>query len=295
MLILKPEVHETIWGGEKLTPFSGSTCKKIGHLYSAYCHANGTNIILNGAWRGKTMSQYFDENKARFHLGDCEYFPLIIALVEAADNLSIQVHPDDETAPVLDPAIRRGKNESWFFIDAPEDGAIYNGCLCSNLEELRRSIISGNIEQVTDRLPVKKGDYVYVKAGTLHSMSKGSLVYEIEENAGCTYRFYDFNRIDKNGKSRPLQIPEAFFSIKPENKSEAKRYDGAMEEKRYITWHYEGLTRYRNESDTLQASTVLSGGATVDGVEVITGMTVILEPGEEADFEGSEVMIAQPK
>lgn len=296
MLVLETKVHETIWGGKKLTPYSKSNCEKIGHLYSINCNKDESNTILNGANQGKTLNEYFAENKAKFGLEEYEYFPVIIALVEANDNLSIQVHPDDHSAPILNPAIKRGKNESWFFIDAPESGYIFDGCLCKTMDELKASIESGKMEAVTDHLEVKKGDYVYVVAGTLHAMSTGSLVYEIEENAGCTYRFYDFDRIDRDGQKRPLQIPEAFYSIHLGFKSEVKHYGSEpIEERRYFTQHYEKIEAYKNTSKTLQAFTVLQGECTVDGVAVTPGMSVVLEPGEELHISPVEAMVAQPK
>lgn len=297
MLILKNQVHETIWGGKKLTPYSNSTCEKIGHLYSTNCNANETNIILNGKYKNKTLNQYFDENKERFGLEQYEYFPLVIALVEANDNLSIQVHPDDETAPVVDSSIKFGKCESWYFIDAPEEGSIFCGCLCNDMKELKKCIIENKMEAATDRLNVHKGDYTYVVAGTLHAMTRGSLVYEIEENAGCTYRFYDFDRIDKNGKKRPLQIPEAYFSIKLENKSEIKHYDGKnpIEERRYITWHFDEITEYENKSNTLQVFTILDGNCVVEGFKLHRGSSIILEPSEKIVVDTVEAIVAQPK
>lgn len=297
MLIIKTEVHETIWGGKKLTPYSGTDCEKIGHLYSINCNKNETNTILNGEYKGKTLNDYFTKNKSRFSLDEYEYFPLVIALVEANDNLSIQVHPDDETAPVLNPEIKHGKNESWFFIDAPDTGSIFDGCLCKTPEELQKAIAKGEMETVTDKLPIKKGDYTYIVAGTLHALAKGSLVYEIEENAGCTYRFYDFDRIDKDGKKRPLQIPEAFYSIHLKNKSEIKHYsDTPIEERRYFTQYFPKISHYKNESKTLQVFTLLSGLYELDGFTITPGMSVILEPGEHIDIRNEvEVMVAQPK
>ncbi len=296
MIILKPVVHETIWGGKKLMPFADTKCERIGHLYSVNCNAKETNTILNGAYAGKTLNEYFDENKSRFGLEEYDYFPLVIALVDANDNLSIQVHPDDQTAPVLNSAIKLGKNESWYFIDPPECGYIFDGCLCENMDELRGSIATGNMETVTGHLEIKASDYTHVVAGTLHAMTKGTLVYEIEENAGCTYRFYDFDRIDKNGEKRPLQIPEAFYSIHLKNKSAVSHYGEApIEERRYRTQHYSSLGSYKNESKTLQALTVLRGSCKVENVNVITGMSILLEPGEFVDLSGVEAVVAQPK
>lgn len=296
MLILKTEVHETIWGGNKLTPYSNSKCEKIGHLYSVNCNENESNIILNGKYSGKTLNEYFEQNKVKYGLEDYDYFPVIIALVEANENLSIQVHPDDETAPVLDPQIKLGKNESWFFIDAPKTGKIYDGCLCNSMDELKRNIAAHSMEKVTDTLEVRSGDYTYIEAGTLHAMSSGSLVYEIEENAGCTYRFYDFDRLDAEGKKRPLQILEAFYSIHLENKSKVKQYgEQPIEERRYITQHYQKVNYYKNQSDTLQAFTILDGSCCVEEIEVIKGMSIILEPGEELEIDEVEAIVAQPK
>ena len=298
MLILETVVHETIWGGKKLTPYSNSTCEKIGHLYSINCNANDTNKILNGAYRGKTLNEFFEENKSKFGLEEYRYFPIIVALVEANDNLSIQVHPDDQTAPILNPNITLGKNESWFFIDAPEAGYIFDGCLCHSMEELKEKIAKGEMESATDHLEVKRHDYTYVVAGTLHAMTKGSLVYEIEENAGCTYRFYDFDRIDKDGNKRPLQIPEAFYSIKLGQKSSVSNYQEgqAIEERRYITQYFSKLEHYKNESNTLQVLTLLSGNFALEGISVTPGMSVILEPSESIYIEqGAEIMLAEPK
>lgn len=296
MLILQNIVHETIWGGNKLTPYSGSKCEKIGHLYSVNCNEEGSNIILNGPYKGHSLNTYFDKNKQKFGLDQYDYFPLVIALVDGTDNLSIQVHPDDETAPVLDSKAKYGKCESWYFIDPPKSGSIFCGCLCKSMDELKHSISHGKMELVTDRLPVKKGDYVYVKAGTLHSMAAGSLVYEIEENAGCTYRFYDFDRIDKNGKKRPLQIAEAFYSINLNNKSEVKHYsEKPIEERRYITQHFDKVNSYRNESKTLQVFTILDGHCRIDEFQLGKGNSVILEPGEELKIDTVEAIVAQPK
>ena len=296
MIVLKSEVHETIWGGSKLTPYSDSVCKRIGHLYSTNCNEKETNIILNGKYKGRTLNEYFEENKSRFGLEQYEYFPLVIALVEANDNLSIQVHPADDIAPTLNPNIKFGKCESWYFIDPPISGAIYCGCLCNSMEALKQSIANGQMEEVTDKLPIKKGDYTYVVAGTLHAMSAGSLVYEIEEDAGCTYRFYDFDRIDIDGKKRPLQIPEAYYSINLRNKSVVSRYDGKpIEERKYITNHLENVTEYKNESNTLQVFTIIDGECTICDIKMRRGSSVILEPGEVLKIDAVEAIVAQPK
>ncbi|MBQ9327354.1 MAG: hypothetical protein IJ225_02305 [Solobacterium sp.] len=296
MFLLKCEAHETIWGGQKLVPYTDGTHDVIGHLYSVHCTAEGSNTILTGPDKGKSMNQYFVEHREQFGLQGYDYFPVVIALVDASDNLSIQVHPDDESVLVLDPEMKRGKNESWFFIDTPEEGSIFCGCECKTMDELRNAIKKGEMEQATHRLPVKQGDYVYVRAGTLHAMSKGSLVYEIEENGGATYRFYDFNRKDAEGNTRPLHIPEAFFSVKVGLESTPRQYGSEpIEELRYFTQHLNNISSYRNRSNTLQVFTVLKGTFEFEGNSVTTGSSIILEPRDELVVDVEEAIVAEPK
>ncbi len=296
MFLLQSYAHKTIWGGEKLIPYAHGETGPIGHLYSVRCTAQDSSRILTGPYRGQTMNTYFSEVKEKFSLSGYAYFPLVIALTDACDNLSIQVHPDDETVPVLDAALQRGKNESWFFIDAPEDGTIFCGCTLTDMGELRSALIEGRMEEVTKRLPVHRGDYIHVQAGTLHALSKGSLVFEIEENGGATYRFFDFNRTDSEGHTRPLHIPQAFFAIHPELESHTRTYgDGPIEERRYLTRHFDAVSEYRNSSDTLQVFTVLKGSFPFDGIEVLPGMSFILEPGDVLHTPAAEAIVSQPK
>ena len=296
MFLLESEAHETIWGGQKLLPYSRGKHETIGHLYSVHCTAEGSNTILTGEYKGKSMNEYFSANRAKFGLDGYDYFPVVIALVDASDNLSIQVHPDDKAVLALDPQIRRGKNESWFFIDPPDNGKIFCGCTCDTMDQLRSAIIEGGMEGATRRLPINRGDYVYVKAGTLHAMSKGSFVYEIEENGGATYRFYDFGRIDSAGHTRPLHIPEAFFSIHLGLESQPRQYGSdPIEERRYITQHLSNASEYKNTSQSLQVFTVLKGTFEFEGISVTTGMSIIMEPGDELHAPAVEAMIAQPK
>lgn len=104
-------------------------------------------MVLNGVYRGRTLNEYFDLVKGKYRLEAYDYFPVVVALVEANDNLSIQVHPDDRAAAVLNPKMMGGKNESWFFIDAPQAGFLYNGCRCKTMDELRQCIAEGRMEE----------------------------------------------------------------------------------------------------------------------------------------------------
>ncbi len=296
MYILKPFVHETIWGGQRLIPYSpDKSVKRIGHLYSLYDSESGSNSIDNGAYRGVPFHTVFNQIKSRYGFGEFEYFPLVLAIVEAREHLSIQVHPDDAAASKLE-GVKWGKNESWYFIDQPQDGFIYDGCNCSSVEQVKAMIDAGKSGEIADKLTVCKGDYVFVPAGTLHAMTAGSLVYEIEENSEFTYRFYDYDRTDSEGRRRALHLTKALECIHPEQKSAVRNYlHGDIQERLYTTGLRKTQYGYRNVSATLECLTVLDEGANelIDGSFVHFGTTIILEPGEELESNIKLAMMAR--
>ena len=115
MLILKTIVHETIWGGSRLTPFSGTNSRKIGHLYSLISNGEFESAVLNGKYKGRLFREYFDENKDKFGLTEYKEFPFLLAIVDATEDLSLQVHPDDRTAKELE-GVEFGKNEVMVWV-----------------------------------------------------------------------------------------------------------------------------------------------------------------------------------
>lgn len=181
MIVLETIQHETIWGGSKLAKIAGLEKTRIGHLYSVYCREGISNTILNGEWKGEKLNDSFSKWKKEFGMEDYEYFPLTIALTEANENLSIQVHPNDDMANKIE-HISKGKRESWYFLQAPFSGSIINGCICETEKQKREMLEEKKYIEMADKLPVCVGDYVFVEPGTLHSLTAGSLVYEIEED-----------------------------------------------------------------------------------------------------------------
>ena len=296
MFILKPIVHETVWGGSKLTKYSGSDCQKIGHLYSAIDNKSMSNIIATGENKGKTLHDWFIANRTRYGLDKFDEVPVLMALVEAADNLSIQVHPDDKMA-VEYVGKEFGKNESIFLIEPPTAGCIYNGCTVKSVEAMSKLIADGKTMVGVDTLPVQAGDYIYIKGGTLHAASAGSLSFEIEENCDATYRFYDFDRVDKNGQKRPLQVEKALKCLHPDLKSEIKHYipGQSIEERMYWTRLCLAADEVENKTDMFVFAVVLKGVFTLEGYLMQPGTCVVLEPGDKFDATGADIMLAPPK
>ncbi len=295
MQILKPIAHETIWGGKRLLSFVQGKHNKLGHLYSLVSNSEFESKIINGKYKDKLFKNYFDENKAKFHLEGYDRFPFVIALVDPKEDLSIQVHPNDKCANELENR-EYGKNESWYFIEAPTNKWLYNGCKVATTEEIKEKIEQNRIEEdVIDYLQVEKGDYVFVEQGTIHAATHGALFYEIEENCNLTYRFYDFNRTDVNGNKRELHIEKALKAINTELKSKTRRYNNReIRERLYTTALFENTDRYKNNSETLECLTILNGNSKIDNTEIKIGTSIILEPEEEINLNCSTFIIARP-
>lgn len=294
MQILKPIVHETIWGGNKLTPYSGTDCQKIGHLYSAIDTEQFRNEFVTGPNQGKNLHQWFLENRAKYGLEKYDELPILMALVEADDNLSIQVHPDDEMARKLENK-SFGKNESFYTLIAPTCGKMYNGCKAKSVEEMKQKIADGKIDETLDMMPCEAGDYTYVVGGTLHAATAGSLHFEIEENSEYTYRFYDFDRTDKNGNKRPLQLDKALACLDVTKKSTAGKYgDEPIVERMYSTQLIKNRDTFTNTGDMFAFAVMLRGEKLIDGVRVMPGTAILLDENETLDVSGCEFMIAKP-
>lgn len=283
MYILKPIYHDTVWGGKRLLDLCDEyKGNRIAHLYSLYCRQGISNMVLNGYYKGMSFNQVFDELKNEWGMEEYVYFPLTLALVDAMKDLSIQVHPNHEIAYQLENE-PYGKRESWYFIEAPSLGWIYNGCNIKNMDELEDAFDKNEIgPKCFDKLEVKKGDYVYCSPGTIHALTAGSLVYEIEEGSDYTYRIYDYNRKDSEGNTRELHLDKAMKALNPENRSQVRHYkeNEGIFEVTYETRKYENIDEYINTSSEVECFTIIKGECICDSIFCHGGMTIVLLPGE---------------
>ena len=200
--------------------------------------------------------------------------------MDAAQDLSIQVHPGDAYARERLGA-PFGKTESWVFLSPPASGSIVCGCACESREDLAAKVREGAVESVLGRLPVRKGDYVFVETGTLHALTAGCLVYEIQQSTDVTFRFYDYNRVDFKGNPRPLQVEEALAVVDVDKTGSAVPYesDRDYEEPYYGTRRTQISGPFVNERDVFACVTLLSGNLTADGMFLTPGMSAIVFPG----------------
>ncbi len=214
MRILKliPTVKDYIWGGTRLSkefdmPAYGD---RQAEAWVLSCHDDGVNIISGGPFDGRTLKDVLS-NEGKSYLGtNCakfDFFPILIKLIDAKDNLSIQVHPSDEYA--LKNENQYGKTEAWYIIDCDEGAEIIYG-LSKDMtkDELKESIENGTILDNVNHVKVKKGDLFFIPSGTIHAICKGILLAEVQQNSNVTYRVYDYGRL-QNGKPRELHTKKA--------------------------------------------------------------------------------------
>ncbi|MBE6720311.1 MAG: class I mannose-6-phosphate isomerase [Ruminococcaceae bacterium] len=228
ILKLNPVFKDYIWGGTRLRDDFGfdTGFDKTAEGWMLSCHKAGMNTVCGGKYDGRTLEEIIDEvgtkklcgeNSAKF-----PYFPVLIKLIDARDNLSVQVHPDDAYARRVENEF--GKTEMWYVLDAT-DGAelIYGFKEKITKDEFRKSIENGTLLDRLNSVKVKKGDLFFIEAGTVHAIGKGVLIAEIQQNSNCTYRVYDYGRLGADGKPRELHIDKAVdVSVTEPPKHDAK-------------------------------------------------------------------------
>ena len=213
MFKLKPAFKDYLWGGTKLKTDFGfeSELDKLAEGWLLSCHKDGESIVDSGEFKGKTLSEYIGI-KGKSVLGSnaegYDFFPILIKLIDAKDNLSVQVHPDNEYALRVEGEY--GKTECWYILDCDEGAELIYGFKKKiDADEFKRRIADGSFLEVVNRVKVKKGDFFFIEAGTLHAIGKGILLCEIQQNSNTTYRVYDYDRVDKDGNRRPLHTEKA--------------------------------------------------------------------------------------
>ena len=212
ILKLSPTIKDYIWGGTRLSrEFEMvSFTDKQAEAWVLSCHGDGECTIENTDFKGRTLSDVLS-NEGKSYLGtNCdkyENFPILIKLIDAKDNLSVQVHPDDEYALRVEGEY--GKTEAWYIMDCDDDAEIIYGFKSDiTKEEFRKSIEENTLTDYVNRVKVKKGDIFFIEAGTLHAICKGILLAEVQQNSNTTYRVYDYGRL-QNGKPRELHVEKA--------------------------------------------------------------------------------------
>jgi len=208
---LIPTGKDYLWGGTRLREEYGKKIDltPLAETWECSVHPDGPSYVTNGTYKGKTLAEVLKAHPE--YLGtkveDSE-LPVLVKFIDAKKDLSVQVHPSDEYAREHEGD--NGKTEMWYVIDADEGANLIYGFQHEVTEKiLRKAVETGTLDKHLQKVPVHKGDTYFVPAGTVHGIGKGILLAEIQESSNVTYRVYDYNRVDKNGKKRELHFGKA--------------------------------------------------------------------------------------
>jgi mannose-6-phosphate isomerase len=214
----RPIFKERIWGSDRLKRLYGKELPAdavIGESWELADLPDDKSVVANGPWSGMNVRQLLGEHgqELGFTQEQCEFpFGLLIKFLDANNVLSVQVHPDGQACRKFPEA--QLKTECWYVLEAQSDSVIYRGLKPDvSREKLQQALTDGNVEELMEKYPVKKGDFHFLPAGTIHALGAGVVVAEIQTPSDTTYRLYDWNRLDSQGRSRPLHIEQALESI----------------------------------------------------------------------------------
>lgn len=304
---LLPAFKDYLWGGTKLKTDFGkkSDLDIVAESWELSTHKDGQSVVAEGPDAGLTLSEYIDKhgegilgsNAQKF-----DYFPILIKLIDAKDNLSIQVHPSDDYA--LKNEGEYGKTEMWYVLDANEGASLYYGFKSEiTKDEFEERINNNTLLDVLNKVEVHKGDMFFIESGTVHAIGKGIVICEIQQNSNTTYRVYDYDRRDANGNPRELHIKKAIdvSNLAPADQnrsaSETVEHEGfsvtRLAECRYFTVdkvEVDSKAALTVSTDSFKSIIVTDGSGvlTFDGesVDINKGDSIFI-PAQDAEYSVS--------
>lgn len=266
---LTPAVKDYLWGGNKLRDWGKtSESARIAETWEVSCHKDGASLLPNG----KALADVVSEETVGANAMRFPFFPVLVKLIDAADNLSVQVHPSDDYA--LEKEGQFGKTEMWYIADADEGVGIYLGFKRDvTADEYAAAIADNTVTELLNFYPVHKGECYFIRSGTVHAIGKGVMICEIQQNSNLTYRVYDYGRVGADGKTRPLHVDKAktvsdlraFIDRSLHIEEEGRVRLGAS--KYFTTFRYaiDGERKMIARKDTFATYTVVDGEGAIDG------------------------------
>ena len=274
-LFLKPVFQEKIWGGSRLRSVFGFDIPndKIGEDWAISAHPHGVSVVENGEYQGQKLDELWQNHKELFGNPTEPVFPLLIKILDAEDELSVQVHPDDAYGMKHEGEL--GKTECWYIIDAEPGAEIIYGHHAKTREELAEMIQEGRWDDLLKKVPVKKGDFFYVPSGTIHAIGKGIMILETQQSSDTTYRVYDYDRKDANGNTRELHIQQSIYvttvpAITPQiQMKEVRKGNSSIvtyletEFFNVYEWDIKGITSFKKQAPYTLATVIDGAGELV--------------------------------
>ena len=306
LIFLEPVFHEKIWGGRELADDWGYKIPDgpIGECWAISAHPNGDCKVVGGTFDGKHLSEVWKEHREVFGAvpdgrgGEAEQFPLLVKILDAKDDLSVQVHPDDEYAEKNENG-SLGKKECWYVLGCKEGGTIIVGQKAKDAAEFQQMVDEGRWSELLNEVPIHEGDFFQIDPGTIHAIKGGTVILETQQSSDVTYRVYDYDRKQADGTTRPLHIEQSVecvdFDQKPAQSGVVTTpiiggIQHLADTNRYLVdlIHVNGEKVF-SAIPTFRCVSVIEGEGTVAGVEVKRGVHFII-PAAFGDVDCSGTM-----
>lgn len=291
---LKPALKHYLWGGRKLIDhYHVQASDQVAEAWVVSAHPDGPSIVEDS---GQTFVEYLQE-KGSAVLGEngrrFETFPILIKLLDSKQDLSIQVHPDNEYA--LKHEGEYGKNEMWLILQTDENACIYYG-VSHDMEkhDFKKILENGEVMQHLHKIETKPYDFFYIPAGTIHALGAGNVMAEVQQSSNSTYRIYDFDRIDRDGQKRELHIDKAIDVSNLTPMPTAPVFDFDQSETTLLKneYFYTRLFKVHGElamqatDESFQALLVLKGSGKIDVTPLKIGDAIFVEANTKYTLSG---------
>lgn len=282
LIFLDPVFHNKIWGGRRLEKEFGYAIPDgaVGECWAISAHPAGDCVVREGAYKGKYLSELWEHEPQLFEGAPGDRFPLLIKIIDADGDLSIQVHPDDAYAKEHENG-SLGKSECWYVLAAEEGATIVVGQKARSREEFEASVNKGAWSELLNEIPIHAGDFFQINPGTVHAIKAGTLILETQQSSDITYRVYDYDRVQDDGTKRELHL-EKSLDVIDYDASAPSSGEVTQEEKDGVTHLVEnecyavdrvvvnGALR-RNEPWPFECVSVISGSGSAAGHPVRKG------------------------
>lgn len=219
--------HKKVWGGRDFEKFRNNLIEgNIGESWDVACNKNGTSIVSNGKYKGKSLDEMIKEKQESLLGNKCinKDFPILIKLINCNDKLSIQVHPNDEYAGKNES--QQGKTEAWYVIEAKPEAHLIIGTKDCDKNIFKNAIGKGETEKYLNKIKIKKGDCYLIPSGLVHAICQGVVIAEIQQNSDVTYRIYDYDRDRELHIEKSLDVIDFQLKAINETDKEISSFDG---------------------------------------------------------------------
>ena len=290
---LAPAVKSYIWGGSYFQKYhKGNNEDIISELWELSLR-DDSSLIVSGEDKGKYLKDVISKEDIGPKGNAFPYFPLLIKLIDAKENLSVQVHPSDEYALKHEHSF--GKTEMWYVLSADEGSGLYIG-LNDNYskEQIKQKLNDGSILEALNFYEVKAGDVFLINSGTIHAIGKGVRIIEIQQNSDLTYRLYDYNRVGKDGKPRELHIEKALNVIDLHKYQKEESKGELLEDTKYFKVAKKEINKellLKADQGSFMSFTFIDGKGKVNDIDYQIYDTFFLPSGKECLIKGEGTII----